>query len=128
MLAPTRPLAGVETRLAVVLGTAVALDGAGAGPVVREVLRQMAARLGDEGAEVPHPVLADQIAGVVGVDRITGQVTPGPLEQRGIEVLPAGLQPGEPGEVVDPRALPDEVAVAHAGPLGEQPARPLHRM
>src|SRR5207245_173019 len=58
---PPRPVVGVKAALAEVAGPRVFIDQLGALTEVGHVLRKVAARLGDERAEVLHDLKADRV-------------------------------------------------------------------
>ena len=116
---PTRPVVGVEAALAEVTRARVLPDQVGALAEVRHVLGEVAAGLGDEGAQVQHYLEPHRVQLVdLGVARAFAQVR--------IQVLAVALELREPGVVVDACAYPRHLAVVDSEVAGKLAGRPLH--
>src|SRR5581483_7894327 len=116
--APVGPVVRIETALAEVAGARVLLDEVRTLAVVRDVLREVAARLGHERPEVEHEVETD---GVLLVDlRLLRRLSEG-----WVLVDSVVVELGEPGVVVDARDLPLELLVAETEVARDLPRRAL---
>src|SRR5438093_920898 len=119
LAAPARPVVGVEAALAEVTSARVTLDQVRSLAEVGHVLGEVAAGLGDEGAQMQHHLEPHRVLLVdLGVARAFAQVR--------IQVLAVALELREPGVVVDAGAYPRHLAVVDSEVIGKLAGRPLH--